>query len=429
MKCSKTLLIVALSLAIVLLFSCSASAPTPSFNVTYLGPDGKVILTHEVEEGKTAEEPEAGELPQNGEYYWSLTEDGDIYDFTTPVLGDITLYPIEKSKRVNVTFYYYGEDTPITSKLCKVGAKVSISDIGFNDKIFVIRELTDKDSGKEFDEKLSNKADGYKLQCKIGSDLLKISSGTIKGTDDLRAMKGSYTLNIPKYLEGEEVRAIGEGAFSSKDGEKAYSFDKLVLPDSISSIGKRAFMNCKSLTEVSFPRGVSNISDYTFAGCSSLKSFSFTMEVSSIGEGAFTLCTSLSEISIPGNVKSIGDKAFEGCSNLAKVTLSNGIESIGESAFASCVKLPTVFIPNSVSRIDFDAFYDCAIMKEIIIDKDDHLSLPGAIPWGGYEFYDKDKKARSCKYFKFTLKNTKGDIFLIAYYDGDKKHQVLRYQY
>ena len=242
MKWNKTLLIIAFSLVVVLLFSCSADSSSPSFRVIYLSPDGKVAMIHKVEAGEMDVPPQEGELPENEEFYWSLTKDGDIFDFNTPITGNITLYPIAKSKRVNVEFHY-SDGTILTSKLCKVGAKVSVSDLGFSDKIYVLSELTDIISSENvLDTKLSYNADGYKFQFKITSTLLEMTaSGAVKGTEALRAMKGSYTLEIPRFLNGEKVKAIEKEAFSSNEGEKAYSFDKLVLPDTLSSIGEKAF--------------------------------------------------------------------------------------------------------------------------------------------------------------------------------------------
>ena len=148
--------------------SCTLDSPSPTYNVTYLGFDGGVITTHIVEEGKNDFPPSEGELPVNEEFYWSLTEDGDVFDFDTPITEDITLYPISKSKRVNVDFYYYEvaekpspELYKITSKLCKTGSKVSASDLGFDSKVYTVKLYDINDSGKEFNSSLSYKAEGY----------------------------------------------------------------------------------------------------------------------------------------------------------------------------------------------------------------------------------------------------------------------------
>ena len=380
-----------LIIAFVIMMVTSCTPDSPTFNVIYLGGDGGVITTHIVKEGKNDVPPSAGELPVNEEFYWSLTEDGDVFDFDTPITEDIVLYPISKSNRVNVDFYYYEvaekpspELYKITSKLCKTGSKVSASDLGFDNKVYTVKLYDINDSGKEFNSSLSYKAEGYSFACKIYSDKLSITDdGTVTGTDSLKSFTG--TLSIPRYLNEIKVTAIDKEAFAAKEEGKAYSFTKLILPDTITSIGEKAFMNCTELVEVSLPRGVSELSDYIFAGCKNLKLF-----VS------------------PDGITSIGKNAFDGCSNLVAVNLSKNLKTIGDEAFRSCIKLPNIFIPRSVTSIGVDAFYDCRIMREILIDRDSLLSLPGAA-WGGNEMYYVDKGARGCKDYYFEIRNLYGE--------------------
>lgn len=389
MRINKAYLLI---IASVIMMATSCTPDPPTFNVTYLGVDGGVITTHIVKGGKNDVPPSEGELPVNEEFYWSLTEDGDVFDFDTPITEDIVLYPISKTNRVNVDFYYYYEASEefspkpykITSKLCKTGSKVSASDIGFDNKVYTVKLYDINDSGKEFNSSLSYKAEGYIFACKIYSDKLSISEdGVVTGTDSLKSFTG--TLSIPRYLNEIKVKAIGNEAFAAKEGEKAYSFTKLILPDTITSIGEKAFMNCTELVEVSLPRGVSELSDYIFAGCKNLKLF-----VS------------------PDGITSIGKNAFDGCSNLVSVILSKNLKTIGDEAFRSCIKLPNIFIPRSVTSIGYDAFYDCRIMREILIDRDSLLSLPGAA-WGGNEMYYVDKGARGCKDYYFEIRNLYGE--------------------
>ena len=374
-----------LIIAFVIMMVTSCTPDSPTFNVIYLGGDGGVITTHIVKEGKNDVPPSAGELPVNEEFYWSLTEDGDVFDFDTPITEDITLYPISKSKVVNVDFYYYQDAEKITSKLCKTGSKISASDLGFDNKVYTVKLYDINDSGKEFNSSLSYKAEGYSFACKIYSDKLSITDdSTVTGTDSLKSFTG--TLSIPRYLNEIKVKAIGNEAFAAKEGEKSYSFSKLILPDTLTAIGEKAFMNCKNLVEVSLPRNVSVLSDYIFAGCSSLKLFVSPDAVTSIGKGALS-----------------------GCSSLVAVILSKNLKSIGDEAFASCIMLPNIVIPGSVTSIGDDAFYDCRILRKIIIDKDDLYSLPGAA-WGGNEMYYVDEMARGSKEYYFSIVNLKGEV-------------------
>ena len=59
--------------------------------------------------------------------------------------------------------------------------------------------------------------------------------------------------------------------------------------------------------------------------------------VTSIGDKAFINCRSLKSIAIPDSVTSIGDSAFYRCSSLTSITLHDGVTSIGDNAFKECV--------------------------------------------------------------------------------------------
>ena len=64
----------------------------------------------------------------------------------------------------------------------------------------------------------------------------------------------------------------------------------LVIPDSVTSIGDKAFYYSSALRSVVIPDGVTSIGIGAFIGCKSLKSLEIPDSVTSIGFGAFSYC-------------------------------------------------------------------------------------------------------------------------------------------
>jgi len=65
--------------------------------------------------------------------------------------------------------------------------------------------------------------------------------------------------------------------------------------------------------------------------------------VTSIGERAFSYCAGLTSITIPDSITSIGSYAFEYCDSLESVTIGNNVTSIGNHAFSSCDSFTSIY--------------------------------------------------------------------------------------
>lgn len=139
------------------------------------------------------------------------------------------------------------------------------------------------------------------------------------------------------------------------------------IPDSVTSIGDKAFVECTGLTSVTIPNGVTNIGDGAFAGCTSLASVTIPNSVISIVDGAFGNCTGLTNVTIGSGVISLGDYVFAGCTGLTSVAIPNSVTSIGGFAFQNCASLTSVTLPNSVTNIRFGTFQNCTALARITI--------------------------------------------------------------
>ena len=141
----------------------------------------------------------------------------------------------------------------------------------------------------------------------------------------------------------------------------------VTLPDGLTSIGERAFSDCKSLTSVTIGNSVTSIGGFAFSSCNSLTSVTLGNSVTSIGDYAFQRCRSLTSITIPNSVTSIGYEAFRYCYDLTSVTIGNSVTSIGGYAFSSCSSLTSVTIGNSVTSIGGYAFSGCESLTSVTI--------------------------------------------------------------
>ena len=136
----------------------------------------------------------------------------------------------------------------------------------------------------------------------------------------------------------------------------------------VTSIGKYAFYNCKSITSVTIPNSVTSIGSSAFSWCDNLTSVTIPDSVTSIGSSAFYYCSSLTSVIIPNSVTSIDDSAFYYCSSLTSVIIPNSVTSISNCAFYSCSSLTSVTIGDSVTSIAAAAFYKCTSLTSVYID-------------------------------------------------------------
>jgi hypothetical protein len=157
-------------------------------------------------------------------------------------------------------------------------------------------------------------------------------------------------LTIPSAIDGLPVTSIGDSAFADS------SLQSLALPESLLSIGDRAFSGCLLLRGLTLPAGMTNIGAAAFEGCQSLPSLILPAGITAISDDAFHGCKLLPSLTIPGTVATVGNNAFESCLGLTNLTLGSGVASLGVWAFAGCQNLTHLTIPASVTNIGPLAF-------------------------------------------------------------------------
>ncbi len=198
----------------------------------------------------------------------------------------------------------------------------------------------------------------------IGSHLTAITDYAFVSCDDLAELSVSSD-NL---------------SYSSKDGilfnkqqtvlvkyPKAREGDFYAIPDTVVTIGRRAFEGCINLTDITIPDNVTSIDFGAFQGCSYLKNIVIPDSVTSIGGWAFMWCAGLTDVTLGKGITSIGESAFESCSSLKHITIPDNVTSIAPYAFDGCRSLESIVIPNSVTTISYSLFSSCVNLKNITI--------------------------------------------------------------
>lgn len=158
------------------------------------------------------------------------------------------------------------------------------------------------------------------------------------------------------------------GMLLSKDGTflvKGINVKNVAIPNTVKSIGKKAFYLCKKIENVAIPNSVTSIGEDAFGLCEEIENVAIPNSVTNIGKSAFTYCSRLENVTIPNSVISIGDRAFSMMTNLRSVKISEGVMHIGAFAFGGCPWLEKVTIPDSVTDIGERAFYGCISLKNV----------------------------------------------------------------
>jgi hypothetical protein len=143
----------------------------------------------------------------------------------------------------------------------------------------------------------------------------------------------------------DNIQTIPESIF---DGCSALA--SVTLPSKITSIGKRAFFACSSLKSINLPDSVTEIGELAFMSCESLVSINLPASITNIGIRAFEK-SGLTSITIPANIISIPDRCFSNCDSLTSVIFNNKIQTIGKDAFANCAQIVSVTIPDNIINI------------------------------------------------------------------------------
>lgn len=220
-------------------------------------------------------------------------------------------------------------------------------------------------------------------------DLLTVISLKVTGTInsyDFMVMRNKM-VNL-KHLDLSKADVVYNayehytGYHSEDDKIPAYAFyekDNLqscILPESIDTIGCYAFSRSSLSGELIIPNKVEYIDSYAFGDFNyvcPLERVVLSNSLKTIGRCAFVGCHRLKEVVFGNSLKRIEGSAFYG-SGIETLKLPTSLEYIGGGAFYNCGSLKEIRIPSSVRTLEDEAFNTSSI-KDVYTYTIDPLAM------------------------------------------------------
>lgn len=226
------------------------------------------------------------------------------------------------------------------------------------DKYIIVAEKRYAKSSEVYDNDQISKTryTNYVLDEKTGriTESNYVYSEELGSDESINAPKEGYT--------GYFVRGTLYNKISVRD---YYGLSSITLPNSVKSIGKKAFYNCYNLENIVLSNQITEIPESAFAveKKENLNKYNW---VATEQEPLQANYIADRVVTFPNNLETIGDNAFKNNSNLK---LTNGalpanLLQIGNSAFEECHSIEKIVIPSKTKSIGDKAFYGCSEYME-----------------------------------------------------------------
>lgn len=388
----KTKLIISIGLfLLLLLISCNPEKPSIHYYLTCLDDDGSVFYKEEVHNGSCSG-PYQIPLKEGHTFLgWSLKKgDSTLFDFSTKVTSDITLYPVWEIKKYTV-FFGGINVSDIPKQVVDYGSKATIPEPPTrNGYTFKGWKIDGEVDFYDFDTPVKSDIVLYTVWEENALPIYTVTFDT-DGGSSIPSIDVQSGKSISKPSNPKKDGYAFKGWKSSKESTSYYNFGNSVLNDMtlyadwvlIQDItvsfydGDRLIetRTCQNDIVSYFPEVIFDGftkewkldgTNTTYIGDAFVLPYSDSeyrfyvffetdlLDISSDGSicASSKLKTSKMEtLNIPNSIKgivvsSIKESGFDGCSNLVNITLPSSISTIGTDAFNGCTKLMEIHAVN-----------------------------------------------------------------------------------
>ena len=177
---------------------------------------------------------------------------------------------------------------------------------------------------------------------------------------------------IPNLIDNRRVTSVGNRAFY-----ECKRIERVELGENIERLGDAAFCICNSLRRINFPSRLKEISSDCFNECG-FKELIIPDTIKRIKRGAFVNNRELERIELPNGIQKIELMCFAGCKKLKSITIPESVRVIEDGVFSGCESLETVKFPAGIEKIGTMAFLSCRQLKSV--------ELPAGVELGDMSF-------------------------------------------
>ena len=205
----------------------------------------------------------------------------------------------------------------------------------------------------------SVRTDAYGITKTVSEDGTEVTLGTLVENGLVRRGVAGAEENttITKAIVGEGITTLYDRTF-----RRFYALETVVLPSTLTTIGEAGsgvFQSCTALKNIVIPESVTVLGKGTFLECSSLESINIPAGVTRIEENALR-ATGLVSVEFHEGVTYFGAQAFRDCKQLKKVVINAPEFTIESNCFGS-MAAPYPAVTIEVANAEMKAYLESTL--------------------------------------------------------------------